>query len=583
MDRLSLAIPRVVSESRPVIGVTLREVKAWRDSLPGMDPEASLKKLNEGLRDANRAQADAQLRVQSLLVLEPAAISCLNALRGKYATLPLPLSEDARRRVEQMWVAQAELGYAYKLVLFDALNQQTHALKKKVPDLIYGTLRTLSGLLLDHYLYYYAEPERVWGEIGALYRYARGQNWHLNLLNIDNRHKDSIEQLFLRTVLLASVIPYRLMRGDILQVSRLMEDWGAHCRLRVPSPGWRPARELFIDLAQDRPPGCQGIPESDLDIEAVRILDVSGIQDLLVHQHSTLARGQSQGGRLSARKQRDLLRRLMMGWGGRQDRADDRNPATGKVDVMIGTTACAQAFGEASGGRKKNQSLTDMPVSSLSLVPKDTESWSSTRIQKGMEVKSRGAANFQIDDPNRDVWSRSASISIPVEIVEAQERERTLADHRIIRQINVSTGGMALDLDGLALSGAREGSLGVGDLLAVRPSGAAGARWRLGAIRWMRLFPSGGGHIGVMLLAETTELVTVRAVEGGGVGSAFIQAFLLRDTHAGQETASVVTPSAMFDEGTVLAIDSRGSKFRVKLVRQTEATDSFAQFSYKVL
>lgn len=580
MDRLSLALPRQASENPPAIGATLKELKAWRESLPVTDPEAALRSLNQGLREANRARADARLRVQILLVIEPAANALIQTLRARYAALPLPLSEEARRRVDQIRITQAELGYAYKRVLFDVLNQPKHPLNKKAPELIHGTLRTLSGLLLDHYLCYDAEPERVWGEINALYRYARGRNWHLGLLDLDNQRKDSIEQQFMRTVLLAAVIPYRLMRGDILRVSGLMEEWGAHCRLRVPPPGWRPASELFIDLAQDRPPGCQTIPENDLHLESVRILDVIGIRDLLARQHATLTHDPGPGGRISGRRQRDLLERLMHGWGGRQDRAGERLPATGRMDVMIGTTACGQAFG---GDKESPAFLAEMPVSSLSLVPKDGESWGSNQLQKGLETRANGFASFKIDDPTRDIWSRSATLTIPVEIVEAQERERTLIDHRIVRQINVSTGGMAFDLAGMAPPGPKEGSIGVGDLLALRPSGAAKARWRLGAIRWMRLFPGGGGHIGVMLLAEAVELVTVRAVEGAGVGSAFAQAFMLRDHRPGEVTPRIVTPSALYAEGTALAVDSRSGKYRIELEQQIEVTDSYALYALKVL
>ncbi len=539
--------------------------------------------LLEGLKEINRAMVDTKLRAQSIAWIQPVAARIVGAVHANLGGIPLPLKQEKRATLEQVWGLKNEIAYAYKLVLFQLLNSKQP--NPAQTALYIGlSLRALTDLLYDHYLYYYAEPARIWGEIHSLYLFAAHNHLNEPRVELDSGLHQSVDEIYMEAVLLSAVIPYRLMRGEIGKVRELLKDWGHYCKFRAPGENWWPKNELFVDLSQDRPPGCQ-LYDPQLNRAVIRILDVGELKDQFQAEQGRGSQADSKLARLSERKRREMFSRLRQGWGGRAMRASDRAQVSKDLAVVVGMGPCIQMLmAKKTRGTELEKEIAEISFASLSLLPMDSApAHASSYSSLGYKTKPT-PVSFQAKDPELDIWARSSTIQAPVEIEESRDVMEQTEDPFIVKQLNESLDGVAIELGGIAIDihADRFSRVQVGDLIAIRDANKPEVPWRLGTVRWMRLFYHGGGNLGVMFLMDQPRAVSVRAVEGTGVGGDFVSA-LASSADFAEPGVKLIVPAALYDEGTILAVKSQDRKLRLRLEQQLEAADGFAMYSIKRL
>jgi hypothetical protein len=77
--------------------------------------------------------------------------------------------------------------------------------------------------------------------------------------------------------------------------------------------------------------------------------------------------------------------------------------------------------------------------------------------------------------------------------------------------------------------------------------------------------------------------VATRAVQGVGQGGEYFRALVLSATELDDPDASLIVPGAIYDIGTVLAINSRDAIKYVELTGLLESTRSYSHFRFKVV
>lgn len=582
MEKLKLVIPRIDPGRAPSVGSSAAEIKSWLERMPVLNGRQGLVSLLDGLKEINRAMVDTKLRAQSISWIQPVAARLVGAVHANLGGIALPLKQEKRAVLEQVWTLKNEIAYSYKLVLFQLLNSKQPN-PAQIAQYIGLSLRALTDLLYDHYLYYYAEPARIWGEIHSLYLFAAHNHWNERRVELDAGQHQSVDEIYMEAVLLSAVIPYRLMRGEIGKVRELLKDWGHHCKFRAPDANWWPKNELFVDLSQDRPPGCQ-LYDPQLNRAAIRILDVGGLKDQFQAEQGRDSQVDSKLARLSERKRREMYSRLSQGWGGRAMRASDRAQVSKDLAVVVGMGPCIQMLtAKKASGAGLEKDLAEISFASLSLLPIDSAPARATSYSSGYKTKPT-PVSFQAKEPDLDIWARSSTIQMPVEIEESRDVMEQTEDPFIVKQLNESLDGVAIDLGGIAIDihADRFSRAQVGDLIAIRDANQPELPWRLGTVRWMRLFYHGGGNLGVMFLMDQPRAVSVRAVEGAGVGGDFVSA-LASATDFTKPGAKLIVPAAIYDEGTILAVKSQDRKLRLRLEQQLAAADGFAMYSIKQL
>jgi hypothetical protein len=292
-----------------------------------------------------------------------------------------------------------------------------------------------------------------------------------------------------------------------------------------------------------------------------------------------------------------MLRRLASSWGRQSEREHDRHTHLDHVDVVIGLSA---AHHHVDGERPFTPELHELRIHTgydpetrttepgrgslnLSLVPLDHEPWkiddAESRLAAG--VTTPRVSSFDADGKTRDVWHKIYAHRGPTESREAEtDSFNTLYAVSTWETKNRSAQGMAL-----SCHHSRSLPVRVGEVVAYEPQGSerGKSQWSVGTIRWLRVMEGDTLEMGVMRLSEGARAAATRAVKGAGQGGEYFRSLIIPRDGLDSPHGHILTPAAIYDIDTVLAVNL-GDRIRyIRLSRLIEATRSFSQFQFELV
>lgn len=563
MCAAKLSIPKQITGRTLSIGVRTEDIASWLDSLPLADHEKAVRMFLPVLIEFNRIEIEAGQRYQILRQLTAVAIEITKGIQQKY--LGSNAGNIDRRSLERSAVVrrmQQELAYGYKIIISKAANDPGSIPKEQVATSAFYAMYCLVRFQLEHYMMYEPVAGNVWGEINLLYRYAQKVRIHNLPLTLGKGESLSIEEIYLRLLLLAAINPYRLMRGEAEKIYIMMKEWCHLSRLDSCEPGWMPNGEIIIDLGADKSPEHARPGEKYTDLSLIRVLNIEDIKTQL----QDLAKKSGTSTDLGMRLKQDMLQRLVGGWRSSLARDSERTEFAAEMELVIGLKDCNAIYGGSEFSPHGEVARSD----ELSLIPLELQ-WG-TAASHG---KQPGSSVFRIDDPHADIWDKKETLATtPVE-----EGTKTDVSRFDVSQIDVSAGGYGLRFDVESNIQVR-----VGEVVCLRLKDiSGGGPWRVGDVRWKRLDREKGVMFGVRLLAEVAEPFYATAVKGLGSGADATRGLLIPADGFDNPAASLLLPATIFDTTTTLRIKSRYRALRVQLSEKLEASEGFARFAFKVL
>jgi len=124
------------------------------------------------------------------------------------------------------------------------------------------------------------------------------------------------------------------------------------------------------------------------------------------------------------------------------------------------------------------------------------------------------------------------------------------------------------------------GAVQTGDFLAMRD--ANDPRWCVAIIRWIRL-DAEGTTMGIELLAPRAIPVAIRVLNKRGGPSDYARGFLLPELKLINQPATLITPLMPFQSGQKIHIQRQGVQATAQLTQSVLRTESFNQFSFRML
>ncbi|MHB1240682.1 MAG: hypothetical protein ACYC18_09280 [Gammaproteobacteria bacterium] len=582
--------PRLrLPEQRPSAGdgPDLRRpaLESWLHDLPMADPEQAGDRLLETLRDFNRTRMPERQRAEALALFRIPVAQAMDALIARYAQAPLPLRERYRRCAERVHELAVEAAYAEKALVLQAAADglvDSRARARYRAALVDG-VRALGRVLLEHYRVYAPEPQGIWAELHELYRHAE----HLSACGSPETPvaDDPSSPLgpvheYQRVVLLALANPYHLMQGEVQTLYDALHGWAAQARLYVPDDGNLLGR-FFITLDTDLPPGF-GFAQHRRSAAALRVVEHAAVLREVSKRIAAFS-DPGKGGQvptplsLAQRLERGMLFRLKRAWSARVPRQHSRTPRASPVRLAVGISAChhflcaESAFCPERDEVRMRGGNAAVRVHALSLVPKEVEPW---RIQDAEQRLTSGIAtprqsHFDPEDLQRDVWEKIYARAMDAGAGPMRFQCCTWNRH------DVSAGGMSVR--GIAPAGIE---VRVGELVAFGESDSRPGTWALGVIRWLKVHPDSHMEAGIKALAERAAPVATRGVAGTGEGTEYFRA--LGVPRPGQDAMdTLIVPAAVYDLGTVVAINLGNKLLYVRLTKLAETTRAFSQFEYR--
>jgi hypothetical protein len=562
---LKLSIPPQTETPPTVCDGTLHGFDVWSRSLPVSDPLQTAKAIHDALAELSAFRVDFATRFAILELLRPFVHAANMAITRRRREASLTLDARGRREAALAQRVQYQLAVGYKIVIVTALRDGT----RLEPDTADGTdtrlvviaihraLTELLHTLMRSLQFYTRPPANLWAQFHSLYALAEVKRVHDEPVRDDEQVLRQLTQptdVYERALLLASAQPNQLRQADLATLFRALEVWTALVSV-VPTTAL-PAPVVVVDLTGDGPPRPPRLAEAT-DIADQRSPDtrrlVAKFDEYLTGDpdvpHAELL--------MVDLEHRELVRHCARVWGEPTDRAYERTPATGHVEVCTGLV---HAHFHAGGGRSL---LRQMQSERL-------EEEEETEEEDDYIDPFAGAVDV-------DGVRAGPRIDLTPQRFISTEVEETEADHLLtrLRLADVSPIGFGLICEGEAPE-----DVSTGQLLALRE--ADDPDWRITMVRWVTNARE-GARIGVETLAQQAFSGGARLLSSRGRDLDFNRALLLPGVEALDQPPFLITAPGVFEEGSKIAFTQGGQETKLIVEARVAEVPGFEQFRVREL
>ena len=563
------------------------ELPEWLEGQSTSNSRTQMPLLLELLKKYNRRLMPADVRLKTLLLLQPAIDKVLKSLREKYRYESLPLSEKTRDHANMCLEFLDELASGYKIIITDILvdGKNKELSSQLFVTALHQAVDHLGQLLLESYSQYISLPQGLWGELHRLYYLAEQSNVQNQMLSVDDEKPNplaTIKYAYLRSVLLALTQPNHLMPGQAATIYEYLNKWTAGCRLLEKNVTIANTGDIFVDLAGERPPAIATGYTRFRPVNG-RFVDITRLQTKLKEINHSL--DEKQGTRIrdvtlniTERLRRDLLTRLHKAWQGRVERQTERrDDGEAQISLCVGLDA-AHHFSndEKDFNPERDETLFYRPPNKdedIALLDSDETPWD---LDGPADTTNHGLDQTRLsrfDEEEVDVWDAQHDNDFKVRDKRASAISHFQMDSWL--RINQSKGGMSLR----RLS-ETESRVRVGSLVAYLDHSSTKI-WKIGVLRWLQDALGNSFDVGLMTLAQSGIPVAVRAIGGAGAGGEYFRSLLVRSALSDGKTPGLLVPASIYDTDTQLVLNLQTELKYVRLINMVETTSSFSLFEYK--
>ncbi|WP_409457090.1 molecular chaperone [Pseudomonas oryzihabitans] len=556
--QLMLRVPTPDQRSLTFCDATPAGLKRWLDQLPRAKLGEFARLLYQGLLELNRLMLTAEARLRLLEALRPDVQRVCQLLERHVLNQAIVLDERSRKVANLCQALQNLLAAGYKLIVVEESERGT-----LLATAIQRALRALLGPLIRAAQLYTPVHDNLWLELHQLYRLAVTTGVHNQKVRdelLPGDGSQTITQAYCAALLFGAARCNQLRQSHIAQLTLHLDDWANLVRLQGPEQNGT----LMVVAPQiDAPPRYRSL---------LRETNLSGLLGLAPQQlvqaiedYLALAPEQRPRARLPVHGDLslDLLQHLVGAWGQEADRAFQRMPGQGQVQVCIGMSALHY---QLSGGQAFTDTLRQStPRAPDAFAPKPKEDvWS---LAFDADIRTSDALDWNagaMEEIHYDVLpgdSEAASPAFPIHSVQV---------------VNHSPGGYCLSWGGEVPE-----QLQAGELLGVKLP--EDRNWGPGVVRWVRQVPGSGTQMGVELLAPTARPCGLQLLRKAEQNSQYLRALLLPEIKAIDQAPTLIAPRLPFQEGSKVQINQQGDEQRGMLDRRRSMTVSFSVFEYHLL
>jgi hypothetical protein len=591
-----------------------RAVENWVKTLPRADVGETARRVYKGLHEMNRVRVpdNDRFRIAELL-REPVNFLAMS-LKKHYIGLPLPLPRKKQKIALLARELQAEMAIAYKIIIESHLSAtDPRGDGKSLTIAIHRAIYYLSEVLLRCYQMYLPAPTNVWREIHGLYCYAVEKHLHYTVVKdqIGERHHNdtSINELYKQVVLMALAGPYRLRQSEIETLHGILVQWSPHTQINEITDPEQQTGMCSLNLVSDDPPGYLTLC-SDANMSHCRVMDT-------VELINTVGAYVAQGTAVTApgalgkanKLGVDLLRRLVLTWGGMAKRNFSRTAKNSQILVTLGIDSIHYFIRSGSTQDiEKRIDAIDRPAPTENAVPAAappaTKTLDLLPIDSAVTHKPGGGTHFatrsrfaakqvftpsQPDLRKKDQWNPLFKLDTPqyeqgpdtaADGAIAAPDDEAHYDSYVCTAVNESAGGFCLVWMPIADTNAASLNALVGEIIGMQEIDEENkSRWTIGVIRWMKSRDGRQLELGVQKLAPYALAAGVTHDRGG---QDFYRSLVLPEIRGASQPVTIIAPN-FYDPDTMLTLAVEGERKSIRLVKLLETTGAFSHYSFKEL
>jgi hypothetical protein len=464
---------------------------------------------------------------------------------------------------------QSQLSLAYKSVVREALGHDVGVLDRDLAGhAIHRAISDSSRTLVRAAQYYSTVPQGTWYELNHLLHLSERLGIAPESYTDDENHAGaplSIADVYLRAALFTLCKPNQLRPPQLGIVFNALEQW-------TPETSLGDVRDdtLFVvDLEADAPPRYRDAVDANAGT-------LRGIRaDVLVYGLEAYLSEIASDVPVPDFVEVDLLRHLVHAWGVLKKRSFRRTRATGPMKVCVGLR---NVHYFVSGGVEFAQQVGAADA----LLRRE--------INPFLDAAARGRSETRPTARPDDVWNDAFDVRtrIPENPYIAEPLKHAMATRNAVREPGRATDYHCHDAEIVDTSpsgfcirwtSAAPPQLVSGELVAVREREAS--RWVLAVVRWLRR--ADDVHTGIELLSPRAIPVAIRLIQKRGGRGEYARALLLPEIPSIAQPAMLITPRVPFRESQKVSIERQGVNAIAQLMRRVRMTESFTQFTFRML
>ena len=466
-------------------------VDKWLENLPRASVGKTAELLYKALQSIQLQTLRPADRFATLEKLRETVNYITTNMRKHFGGLAYPLPDKVILIASAAQSLNDYMAKGYVQVFHELQKQNFLFVDRKIlVTTIHRAISYLHHSLLITYEIYTAYHHDYWEQLHELYHYAEihkfdRQNVADPFLSI--RKKSTIEDEYLRAVLLFMAEPYHLRPGEITITNQHIENWYGLTNIEAvqSKSDLDEYGLLVIELNQDQPPQYTGNNLISSDAEHCRVVNP---QKLLAQLNTELEKliEEQQGHHRPVIKNTvsiGLLKRLIDSWGHTKRRRYPRQQVFAKVNVTVGL---------------HNTHMQLMYEQYISDTSTQKSAHSGFKKPKYESIDIKG-----IDSEHTDVWSTVYSwaanntSNMPKPIPAEQD---DILEYRVKQDnwtlLNESANGFSL------MSVEKQtNKIQVGEIVSIQRAGATARE--IGIVRWLKAYSNTGIEVGGMFLAPS--------------------------------------------------------------------------------
>lgn len=566
---IRIRVPKPGLEALSFCDTTASGLTEWVAALPMANTASAAESVSAGVKEVAALATTAASRLELLEVLRPS----VHYLATRLDRAALSQSQHTETIATIAQNLQTDLCVGYKAVVRDALSEMSSSravLKDTLPKAIHRAISDLSRQHLRTLQLYVAAPKLTWLELNQLFLLAE----QLELVGYQTKdaenHHDvplSITDAYLRVALMSCCKPNQLRYRNLSRIFNALEQWAS----RVMIEPVQDDALFVVDLAADSGPVYAALGRKMQQPRSVRT-------DVLVYEIEAYLKDIDSSIPIPDFIDTALMQQLATAWGRMAKRNFRRLPTDGSLMVCVGLRSMHYFL---SGGVP----FSDQVTNSNTIMRREINPF----------MEQMPAAKHSTDD----VWDNAFDLRTRIPenpnitdtdaiLVKLAQKRHLGADQQEDASNNVPSGMVHFETSALDTSpggyrmrwAALPDNLQTGELLAVRE--ASDPRWCVAVIRWIE-HTDAGATTGIELLAPRAIPVAVRVIQKKGGPTDFARALLLPELKPINQPATLLTPRVPFAADQKIHIHRQGVQTTAALEVVVANTDSFNQFTFRML
>lgn len=564
----------------------------WLDQLPHTEARIISTHFYRALPEIARLQTPVLNRIALLDKLWEPLHYCLTGLAKDFLNQPVILPEAARKAATLAQALQKHMTQGWLVVLRELYSNPPLADPQQHTPLIalaiHRALSSHAAFMLRSWQLYIPASAPLWQEVHLLYRLAESTGVARRMaLRLDNNEplSGTIEQIYVRILLLASARPNQLRQDELGQLWRALIALGSSIYLQSSNDA-DPLSLFVVDITGDQPPvyQTQMTEQQHPHWRQPAMGEIHRfITDMLPSSTAEASLAHNPLRAMRPPLSVALLRHLQQAWYRLAKRHDDRQLSQGYLEVTIGLSNLHYHL--------SNRTPFDVFLEQVDMV-RNKQATQHNFQHHGIQLKM--ASDTVDNDPWSDAFHMAPASSSPspsTRHIDAAIRQHQRGEyqghhptHRV-PLVDSSEKGYCLEWQGDIPAQVK-----AGELLGLKADGEP--HWRIGVIRWVQQ-TLGATQLGIQVLAAQARPVALATIHKTGDFTEYLRGLQLPAQRRLKQPSTLITNAVSFRESYKVRLfvpaatdngsgeEKPGIAQSLQLEERLFSTGAFSQFTFR--